>query len=119
MLTPSAIWTDWKKSLKLSDLRVGQGLRLPDLGGSWALTQSLLAPQLTMGRLGQVVEDKKSIQLKDLTSVSHGLAGPGFVGQGSLEMWETRSRDYLSTHPHVIALPTLHGSLRTSHCIVW
>uniref|UniRef100_A0A8C9UV59 Phosphodiesterase n=1 Tax=Spermophilus dauricus TaxID=99837 RepID=A0A8C9UV59_SPEDA len=28
---------------------------------------------LTMGRLGQVVEDKKSIQLKDLTSVSHGL----------------------------------------------
>jgi hypothetical protein len=29
-----------------------------------------------MGRLGQVVEDKKSIQLKDLTSVSHGLTEP-------------------------------------------
>uniref|UniRef100_A0A452TWN1 Phosphodiesterase n=1 Tax=Ursus maritimus TaxID=29073 RepID=A0A452TWN1_URSMA len=33
-----------------------------------ALTQPLLTPQLTTGRLGRVVEDKKSIQLKDLTS---------------------------------------------------
>lgn len=38
-----------------------------------------------MGRLGQVVEDKKSIQLKDLTSVSHGLAGlAGSQGESPL-----------------------------------
>lgn len=39
-------------------------------------TGSLFMFQLTMGRLGQVVEDKQCIQLKDLTSVSHGHAGP-------------------------------------------
>lgn len=82
MWTLSTIWIDWKRSLKLPDLRVGQDLRLPDLGESWALTQSLLTPQMTMGRLGQVVEDKKSIQLKDLTSVSHDLAGPGEEARG-------------------------------------
>lgn len=35
-----------------------------------------------MGRLGQVVEDKESIQLGDLTSVSHGLTGPGEEAKG-------------------------------------
>lgn len=39
---------------------------------------------MTMGRLGQVVEDKKSIQLKDLTSVSHDLAGPGEESGGEV-----------------------------------
>lgn len=30
-----------------------------------------LYPQLTFGRLGQVVEDKKSITLKDISEVGH------------------------------------------------
>lgn len=57
-------------------------------------TGSLFTFQLTMGRLGQVVEDKQCIQLKDLTNVSHGHAeskerkretlcsGPSVIGMG-------------------------------------
>lgn len=56
-----------------------------------------------------MVEDKKSIQLKDLTPVSHGLAGPGeeargeprpgSLGQGRLGMGETIPGDFLSVPP--------------------
>lgn len=42
---------------------------------------------MTTGRLGHMVEDKKSIQLKDLTSVSHGLAGLGEETKGE-GLWE-------------------------------
>lgn len=63
--------------VETSGCGVGGFLRSPDLGESWDLIGPLLTPQLTTGRLGQVVEDKKPIQLKDLTSVSHSVAGPG------------------------------------------
>lgn len=76
-----------KKLLELPDLGGGLNLRSPDLGESRALTQPLLTPQLTTGRLGHVVEDKKSIQLKDLASVSHGLAGLGEEAKGQ-GLWE-------------------------------
>lgn len=39
-------------------------------GGDSSVTCPLY-PQLTFGRLGQVVEDKKSITLKDISEVGH------------------------------------------------
>uniref|UniRef100_A0A452EXB0 Phosphodiesterase n=1 Tax=Capra hircus TaxID=9925 RepID=A0A452EXB0_CAPHI len=46
------------------NLQLSCKVRAQKLGPDWLSS----LPQLTTGRLGQVVEDKKSIQLKDLTS---------------------------------------------------
>lgn len=86
-----------------------------------------------MGRLGQVVEDKESIQLKDLTSVSYGLAGLGeeakgehnvvpkarISGTGQPRNAGDKTWGLSPIPPHVIVLPTLQESLTTTNYRWW
>lgn len=87
-------------------------VEIPDTGGAEP-AGSLFILQLTMGRLGQVVEDKKCIQLKDLTSVSPGkeeekgegktpCSGSRVFGMGWPRNGETRPTDFGASHPHTI-----------------
>lgn len=80
-----------------------------------------------MGRLGQVVEDKQCIQLKDLTTVSHGHAEPRESEEGtfvqapvslewdSLEMGR-QDPDLVATCPRHSRLQSVVRAEEEGHC---